>query len=73
MAVYSVSNAKIHLSQLIKRATNGEEVMISKNGKTIARILPFAVNDVSPRKPGIDKGKVIILAGFDDRLEEFDV
>jgi antitoxin (DNA-binding transcriptional repressor) of toxin-antitoxin stability system len=35
---------------------NGEEVVIAKAGKPVARILPFAAKNISPRKPGIDKG-----------------
>ena len=47
--------------------------MIAKAGKPVARILPFVAEDVSPRVPGIDKGKVTILPDFDEPIPEFDL
>jgi antitoxin (DNA-binding transcriptional repressor) of toxin-antitoxin stability system len=38
----------------------GEEVVIAKAVKPVARIVPFAAEDTSPRVPEIDKGKVIL-------------
>jgi len=70
MATFNVHEAKTHFSKLLERVLNGEEVIIAKAGKPIARNLPVAAN-VSPRKPGIDKGKVVIMPNFDDPLEEF--
>jgi antitoxin (DNA-binding transcriptional repressor) of toxin-antitoxin stability system len=52
---------------------NGEEVVIAKAGKPVARILPFIAQDFSPRVPGIDKGKVLIMPDFDAPLPEFDL
>ena len=50
---------------------NGDEVLIAKTGKRITRILPSSTSDnISPRKSGIDKGKVIIMPGFDDCLPD---
>ena len=73
MTTYNIHEAKTHFSKLLERVMSGEEVVIAKAGKPIARILPFAKDDVSPRIPGIDKGKVIIMPDFDDPLPEFDV
>ena len=70
MAIFNIHEAKTHFSKLLERVLNGEEVVIAKAGKPIARILPVVTN-VSQRKPGIDKGKVIIMPNFDDPLEEF--
>lgn len=72
MAIFNVHEAKTHFSKLLERVLNGEEVVIAKAGKPIARILPVAAN-VPQRKPGTDKGKVIIMPNFDDPLEEFAV
>jgi prevent-host-death family protein len=72
MAVINIQDAKTHCSKLIERVLNGEEVVIAKAGKPVARLLPFAANDHSPRVPGIDKGKVIIKPDFDAPLPEFD-
>jgi prevent-host-death family protein len=72
MTIYNIHEAKTHFSKLLERVLNGEEVIIAKAGKPVARILPVA-KDVSPRKPGNDAGKIIIAPDFDDPLEEFDV
>jgi prevent-host-death family protein len=73
MAVFNIHNAKTHFSQLLERVLNGEEVVIAKAGKPVARILPFTIGDISPRKPGMDKGKVTIQPDFDAPLLEFDI
>jgi len=73
MAVFNIHDAKNHFSKLIERVMSGEEVVIAKAGKPVARLLPFTYPDAAPRKPGIDKGKVIIKPDFDAPLPEFDV
>jgi len=73
MAVFNIHDAKTHFSKLLERVLNGEEVVIAKAGKPVARILPFTTGDISPRKPGMDKGKVIIQPDFDAPLAEFDL
>ena len=72
MTIYNIHEAKTHFSKLLERVLNGEEVIIAKAGKPVARILPV-VTDVSPRKPGNDAGKIIIAPDFDDPLEEFEL
>jgi len=72
MAVFNIHEAKTHFSKLLERVMNGEEVVIAKAGKPVARILPVTTN-VSTRQPGIDKGKVTIMPDFDAPLEEFAV
>jgi len=73
MTVFNIHDAKTHFSKLLERVLNGEEVVIAKAGKPVARILPFAADDTSPRVAGIDKGKVIIKPDFDAPLPEFDL
>jgi prevent-host-death family protein len=73
MAVFNIHEAKTHFSKLLARVLSGEEVVIARAGKPVARILPFISSDAAPRKPGIDKGKVIIKPDFDSPLPEFDV
>jgi prevent-host-death family protein len=72
MSTYNVHEAKTHFSKLLERVLKGEEVVIAKAGKPVARILPI-VNEVPCRTPGNDAGKIIIAPNFDDPLEEFDV
>ncbi len=70
MTIFNIHEAKTHFSKLLERVLNGEEVIIAKAGKPVARILPV-INPTKPRMPGIDKGKVIIMPNFNDPLEEF--
>jgi prevent-host-death family protein len=72
MTVFNIHEAKTHFSKLLERVLNGEEVIIAKAGKPVARILPMVTN-VSLRVPGVDKGKITIMPNFDDPLEEFAV
>lgn len=72
MATFNVHEAKTHFSKLIERVLRGEEVVIAKAGKPVARLLPFTESDTSPRVPGMDKEIVKILPDFDAPLTEFD-
>ncbi|MDX2224941.1 MAG: type II toxin-antitoxin system Phd/YefM family antitoxin [Rhodospirillaceae bacterium] len=65
--VVNIHEAKTHLSRLLARVQGGEEIVIGKAGKPIARIVPFTAK-AAPRKPGFWKGKIKILKGFDDPL-----
>ena len=69
--VVNIHEAKTHLSRLLKRVQAGEEITIAKAGKPIAVLTAFRERRKS-RVPGMDKGKVIIHADFDDPLPEFD-
>ncbi len=73
MTVFNIHDAKTHFSKLLERVLNGEEVVIAKAGKPVARILPYGLDDHSPRVPGIDRGKLIIMPDFDAPLPEFDL
>jgi len=70
MPIYSISHSKTHLSRLVEKALNGEEIIIARAGKPVARISPI-INDTSPRVFGLDKGKVKIAPDFDAPLPEF--
>ncbi len=72
MTTFNIHEAKTHFSKLLERVLNGEEIIIAKAGKPIARISPV-FNTMSPRVPGIDKGKIVIMPNFNDPLEEFAV
>ena len=59
----SLYDAKTHLSELVERAAQGEEIVIAKSGKPKARLVPFAPKDTRHlRKPGLGKGKGIWIA-----------
>ncbi len=61
--------AKTHLSDLVERASRGEEIVIAKAGTPMARLVPLAVPDKPIlRKPGMWKGKIWVADDFDDPL-----
>ncbi len=56
MAAINIHEAKAHLSEILDRALAGEEIVIARAGKPLARLVP--VDDRMPRQPGIAKGRV---------------
>jgi prevent-host-death family protein len=62
-------DAKTHLSELVERAADGEEIIIAKSGKPRARLMPLAASS-KLRKAGDLKGKIWIADDFDADLPE---
>jgi prevent-host-death family protein len=60
--------AKTQLSQLVEDAAAGKEIVIAKNGKPMAKLVPF--RDRPLRKPGRLKGKIWISDDFDAPLPQ---
>lgn len=59
--------AKTHLSSLVDRAAEGEEIVISKSGRPKARLVPL--DDVHPlRQPGKGRGGWVVADDFDEPL-----
>ena len=55
--IVNVHDAKTHLSRLLERVRGGEEIIIAKAGKPLAKLVPFAEEQpLPPRKPGRLKG-----------------
>ena len=65
----NVHEAKTHLSRLLARVEKGEEIVISKGGKPVARLIPIDEKPAA-RVAGSAKGKVFITADFDAPLPE---
>ena len=61
--------AKTHLSRLLEAVEAGEDVVIARAGKPIARLIP-AVARTEPRTPGAWCGRVVIADDFDETPEE---
>ena len=60
----NIHHAKTHLSRLIEDVASGNEVLIAKGGRPMARLVPLGRDD-SPRRAGFLKGKVRISEEFD--------
>lgn len=65
----NIHAAKTHFSRLVERAANGEEIVISRAGKPVARLMPLAVPG-RRRRLGLLKGRIKIAANFDAPLPE---
>ncbi len=64
----NIHEAKTHLSRLVEDVANGNEVLIAKGGRAMAKLVPLGRDD-SPRRPGLLKGKLRIADQFDHSLE----
>ena len=63
----NIHQAKTHLSKLIERVLKGEEIIIGKAGKPVARLTPYTPKKV---KLGVLKGKIEISEDFDEEDKE---
>lgn len=61
----NVYEAKTQLSKLLEEVEGGGEVVIARNGKPVARLVPLQ-RSVPRRVPGAWKGKVWTAPDFDD-------
>ncbi len=68
MPVVNVHQAKTQLSRLLAQVESGEEVIIARNGKPVARLV--GVQKRGKRQPDIFKGKIVIPDSFFDPLPE---
>lgn len=67
MAVFNVHDAKTNLSRLLERVAQGEEVIIAKSGRPVAKLVRMTVE---PRRPGRLKGRIRIGPDFDEPLPD---
>lgn len=67
MPTVSIRQAKKHLCQLVDLAAGGEEIIIAKAGKPVARLVPYVIKG-AVRRPGTMRGKIRIKKNFDAPL-----
>jgi len=67
--IVNVHEAKTQLSRLLLRVGQGEEVVIARDGKPVARLVPFAAQEVR-RVAGSARGQVWIAPDFDAPLPD---
>lgn len=70
MRIVNISDAKATLSKLVERVLQGDEVIIGKAGKPVAKLVRFDA-DSAPRNlaQGIWRGKVWMAEDFDELPE----
>lgn len=66
-AAVNIHEAKTHLSRLVERAAAGEETVIAKAGKPMAKLVPYR-SAQGRRRLGAWRGRVQIRADFDAPL-----
>jgi len=77
MSTVNVHEAKTHLSRLLNRVAAGEDIIIARAGKPVARLIPI---EQKPEKRilGRDRGAVVVPDDFnaplpDDVLDAFEL
>lgn len=76
MRSINIHEAKTHLSRLVDEVSAGEEIVIAKAGKPLARLIPFQ-RRTSRRKLGVLAGRFSVPDNFDaplppDVLDDFE-
>jgi prevent-host-death family protein len=73
MDAVSIHEAKTHFSKLVARAEAGEEIIVRRGPKPVAKIVAYEPPPKARRVPGAWKGQVWIADDFDDYIPpEFD-
>ena len=77
MSIVNIHQAKTHLSRLVEAAAAGDEIVIAKAGKPVARLMPLA-DPTRTRRIGVLKGKLVVPEDFDtplsaEELREFGI
>lgn len=69
METVNLYQAKTQLSRLVDRAAAGEEIVIAKAGRPMARLVAIAQR-TAPRPLGLLRGRVRVFDDFDDPLPD---
>ncbi|MPZ88032.1 MAG: type II toxin-antitoxin system prevent-host-death family antitoxin [Nitriliruptorales bacterium] len=68
MTSVGVHEAKTHLSQLLRRVAEGEEIVITRGGRPIVRLVP--ADPGTARQLGRDRGLFVVPDDFDAPLPD---
>ena len=69
MQIVNIHEAKTQLSKLIEKTKKGEDVVIGKAGKPVAKLIAYK-GESKPRNLGVWKGKVFVPDNFNDEDSE---
>ena len=70
MAKFNIADAKSRFSELVQKAMVGEEVIIAKDNKPVAKLVPL-VTIGKARKPGSARGQIWLAPDFDATPADF--
>lgn len=65
MQTVNIHEAKTHLSRFVDQAAAGEEILIARAGKPVARLVALASEVKPPRQLGLGKGRFSLPPDFD--------
>ena len=65
---YNIHEAKTHFSRLIDSVERGQEVLIARDGRPVARLVPIRKQGVSGSAFGVLRGRLHVPADFDAPL-----
>jgi prevent-host-death family protein len=65
--VINVHDLKTNYSKYLEQVISGEEILLGKHGKVVAKIVPLN-NTKKPRVPGALKGKIWVSDDFDEPM-----
>ena len=65
MTIRNVTEAEAQLSALLVMVEQGEEIVISRSGRPIARLIPYD-RPSEPRKLGALSGRIWVSPDFDE-------
>lgn len=65
----NIHDAKTHFSKLIERVLLGEEIVIAKAGRPVAKLVRIQP-EAHDRRPGSAKGLLVVTADFDAPLPD---
>ena len=68
-----LAEAETSLAELVQKLGSGTEILITRDGHPVARLVPAGEDAVEPdRVPGSAKGLFTVPADFDTPLSEFE-
>ena len=65
MQTVNIHEAKTHLSRFVDQAAAGEEILIARAGKPVARLVALESSDRQPRPLGLGRGRFTLPKDFD--------
>ncbi len=63
--VINIHQAKTTLSRLVQRVEAGEEVVIGRAGRPVAKLVPYRSERPTRRRLGRLRGKIVVHGDFD--------
>jgi prevent-host-death family protein len=63
MDAVSIHDAKTHFSRLVARAEAGEEIVVRRGSKPVAKLVGYAA-PAAARKPGRLRGRIVLAEDF---------